>query len=47
MLIMHVEQVTFEESKEADTSSKQATHNVSRGLYNKVLTICFLLANAI
>ncbi|ESR53652.1 hypothetical protein CICLE_v10024304mg, partial [Citrus x clementina] len=27
--------VTFEESKEADTSTRQASHRVSRGLHNK------------
>ncbi|PON92903.1 Myeloid leukemia factor [Trema orientale] len=27
--------VTFEESKEADTASRQATHKISRGLHNK------------
>lgn len=32
-----VEQVTFEESKEADTATGQAKHFVARGLHDKVL----------
>lgn len=31
-----VKQLTYEESREADSSTRQATHKVSKGLYNKV-----------
>lgn len=36
LLISFVYQVTFEESKEADTTTGQATHRVARGIQNKV-----------
>lgn len=29
-------QITMEESKEADTTTKQATHRISRGIHDKV-----------
>jgi hypothetical protein len=29
-------QITVEESKEADTTTKQATHRISRGIHDKV-----------
>jgi hypothetical protein len=35
-------QVTFEESKEANSATGQATHRVSRGLHNKVF-FCSIL----
>jgi hypothetical protein len=35
-------QVTFEESKEANSATGQATHRVSRGLHNKVF-VCSIL----
>lgn len=34
-----MEQVTIEESKEADTAARQAAHRVSRGLHNKVCNV--------
>lgn len=37
------EQLAFEESKEADTTSGQATHRVSKGLRNKVFFGCHLV----
>lgn len=33
------EQLTIEESKEADTASRQASHRLSRGLHNKVVYV--------
>lgn len=36
---MCVTQVVFEEFKEADSTTGQANHRVSRGLHNKVLTV--------
>jgi hypothetical protein len=29
-------QITVEESKEADTTTKEATHRISRGIHDKV-----------
>lgn len=36
-LYLLYEQLTIEESKEADTASRQASHRLSRGLHNKVV----------
>ena len=40
MLTFFVDQVTFEETKEADSTTRQATHRVSRGIHNKVFNKC-------
>lgn len=36
-------QVTIEESKQADRTTGQATHRVSRGIHDKVQHCCFIL----
>lgn len=35
---IYVGQLTFEEAKEADSTTRQASHRVSRGLYDKVVS---------
>lgn len=38
-VFLFYEQLTLEESKEADTARRQASHRLSRGLHNKVVYI--------
>ncbi|KAK3223625.1 hypothetical protein Dsin_010650 [Dipteronia sinensis] len=40
---MHMEHMSFEESKEADTSTRQATHRVSKGLTIRIFEIAHLI----
>ena len=42
MLWLHDFQLTLKESKEADTAAGQATHQISRGIHDKVSDCCYL-----
>lgn len=42
LFICPCEQVTFEENKEANSVTGQATHKVSRGIHNKVFVYSIL-----